>query len=673
MEENNNFVTNQNGSIYGGSPYGSEPQPQTDGTGNSSVYGQQQAQVNDSAKPQESAAAPVQLEKASEPQESAGTPVRLEKTPEPQQTVHNQPILQNGSGYMNQGLPNAGINGNPSGSMNQGMPNPGLNGNGSGYMNQGMPNAGPNGNGSGYYGQPNYQYQPQMQPGLIPVQLQPVKPKKRKTGLFAGMIAAAAVILVIVICVFLSKSRFDGNPEEQLAKGMEIMSEELDAYSNSAFQENALTAFSEIMSGDPAHVNAALSFTDPNAAGSFDNFSIVVDAVTDTANKQAKYDLKVGSSGFYMNLGSIVADDQMLYISAPLVFQDEVYSLDLENFAEDYQNSAWADLLGVEIPENYFELAEMEDDKELEQELSEIFRNFDHQLEDAAEYSLIKEKKDFRIGEKNISCSGVRVTIPQNVYNEAIEEFKNEILASAAYSEFIASYAGMQNYYRYAGDFKTEADETIEELMSIRFEQDYVLDFYMDSKGRIVNIATPYDLEVSSQYTDIDALAVDISFTGEVRALDEIEGGIYVRSGEQVAYLGISRQASVTEALYSEDLSIVLQDNSHENDISFTYINEWNYSDQSYEMQIAIESDGSVMELNADGAYTEMTKDEGYSFRVNNAVLSIDNQDFMIMSGTFEIEPTTEKIEVPESATNLLELTESEIEFLLYDILSAFE
>ncbi|MBO5030311.1 MAG: hypothetical protein J6D08_00245 [Lachnospiraceae bacterium] len=673
MEENNNFVTNQNGSIYGGSPYGSEPQPQTDGTGNSSVYGQQQAQVNDSAKPQESAAAPVQLEKASEPQESAGTPVRLEKTPEPQQTVHNQPILQNGSGYMNQGMPNAGINGNPSGSMNQGMPNPGLNGNGSGYMNQGMPNAGPNGNGSGYYGQPNYQYQPQMQPGLIPVQLQPVKPKKRKTGLFAGMIAAAAVILVIVICVFLSKSRFDGNPEEQLAKGMEIMSEELDAYSNSAFQENALTAFSEIMSGDPAHVNAALSFTDPNAAGSFDNFSIVVDAVTDTANKQAKYDLKVGSSGFYMNLGSIVADDQMLYISAPLVFQDEVYSLDLENFAEDYQNSAWADLLGVEIPENYFELAEMEDDKELEQELSEIFRNFDHQLEDAAEYSLIKEKKDFRIGEKNISCSGVRVTIPQNVYNEAIEEFKNEILASAAYSEFIASYAGMQNYYRYAGDFKTEADETIEELMSIRFEQDYVLDFYMDSKGRIVNIATPYDLEVSSQYTDIDALAVDISFTGEVRALDEIEGGIYVRSGEQVAYLGISRQASVTEALYSEDLSIVLQDNSHENDISFTYINEWNYSDQSYEMQIAIESDGSVMELNADGAYTEMTKDEGYSFRVNNAVLSIDNQDFMIMSGTFEIEPTTEKIEVPESATNLLELTESEIEFLLYDILSAFE
>ena len=643
MEENNNFVTNQNGSIYGDSPYGSQPQPQTDGTGNSSVYGQQQAQVNDSEKPQESAAAPVQLEKASEPQESAGTPVRLEKTPEPQQTVHNQPILQNGSGYMNQGIPNAGINGNP----------------------------------SGYYGQPNYQYQPQMQPGLLPGQLQPVKPKKRKAGVIAGMIAAAAVILVIVICVFLSKSRFDGNPEEQLAKGMEMMSEELDAYSNSAFQENALTAFSEIMSGDPAHVNAALSFTDPNAAGSFDNFSIVVDAVTDSANKQAKYDLKVGSSGFYMDLGSIVTDDQMLYISAPLVFQDEVYSLDLENFAEDFSNSAWADLLGVEIPENYsdslFELAEMEDDKELEQELSEIFSNFDHQLEAAAEYSFIKEKKDFRIGEKNVSCSGVRVTIPQNVYNEAIEEFKNEILASAAYSEFIAGCHDMQSYYGDAGDFKTEADETIEELMSIRFEQDYVLDFYMDSKGRIVNIATPYDLEVSSQYTDIDALAVDISFTGEVRALDETEGGIYVRSGEQVAYLGISRQASVTEALYSEDLSVVLQDNSHENDISFTYINEWDYSDQSYEMQIAIESDGSVMELNADGAYTEMTQDEGYSFRVNNAVLSIDNQDFIIMSGTFEMEPTTEKIEVPESAANLLEMTESEIEFLLYDILSAFE
>ena len=63
------------------------------------------------------------------------------------------------------------------------------------------------------------------------------------------------------------------------------------------------------------------------------------------------------------------------------------------------------------------------------------------------------------------------------------------------------------------------SDALLEDAMSMRLETDYVLDFYFDKQGRIVNISSPADMKT----IDGDLLAVDIQFKGEERVLDVIE------------------------------------------------------------------------------------------------------------------------------------------------------
>ena len=42
----------------------------------------------------------------------------------------------------------------------------------------------------------------------------------------------------------------------------------------------------------------------------------------------------------------------------------------------------------------------------------------------------------------------------------------------------------------------------------------------------------------SSKDSYIESYAIDIDFTGTERALDSIEGGIYVKAGEEILYMG---------------------------------------------------------------------------------------------------------------------------------------
>ncbi len=59
-------------------------------------------------------------------------------------------------------------------------------------------------------------------------------------------------------------------------------------------------------------------------------------------------------------------------------------------------------------------------------------------------------------------------------------------------------------------------------------------------------------------------------------------------------------------------------------------------------------------------------KGEGYTFWLNHGALTIDGEDYLLMTGTIETEPADTTIEVPENATNVLEMSESDIAGLLY-------
>ncbi len=674
MEENNKFETNTDSSGSGSMLYGEEPQQQAEGSGYSSVYGmesQPQAttpvqlakpletepdsqdaaavQVNESSEsatpPQ--VTTPVQLAKPLETEQlpQVTTPVQLAKTssePQPQIMTPQQAVpMQSGQFYQ-----------------------PG----------NGQPN---------YYGQPLNGGQPNqnlMEFGPVqvppPVQGAPaVKTKKNNTGIVAGILCAAAVVIAIVIGALAVKSLFgNGGPRQQLAKGIANMTKEMAAYRSSVADDIGLDALNKLKDTAPVHTNIDFSFTDPNASGSITSINIEVDGVTDYKKKMAEYGLSAGAYGFKMNIGNIVAADNTLYLSAPMVFQKEVYSLELTNLGRDFNNSAWASLVGETLPEDYsvtlFEDANAEDgDGQFgrDNELLKIFQKQGRINAESMKFETIDQKREFTFDGTSAEYGGVRVTMDKDAYNESMEAIRDDVLASEFYDELMKGY--QTSYTGDFGEFREEMDYVIEQLFGLRFEQDPVIDFYLDKKGRIVNISTPEDIAVSGQDLDIEFLAVDIDFAGTERTLDSIEGGIYVQAGDEILYMGISRTASITEDYYSENLTLSMQENNSDDEITFWYANKWGYSDQTFDLQMSIEVPDTSIGIRAEGAFTDIVKGESYTFQLNHGALTMDGEDMLLMTGSIGIEPADNTIEVPENATNVFEMSESDIEDLLYGIM----
>ncbi|MDE6365278.1 MAG: hypothetical protein K2L86_13630, partial [Lachnospiraceae bacterium] len=506
-----------------------------------------------------------------------------------------------------------------------------------------------------------------------PIQGAPApRPIKRRTGLLAGILCAAAVVIVIVVGVLLSKSLFGGSDAKaQLAKGFVNMAKEMAAYHSLAAEDVGLAAFHKMKAEQPIHTNIDVSFTDPNAKGSFSSLDLEIDAVSDYKKKMGEYKVSAGTYGIDMSIGHIVAADNTLYISVPIVFKDKVYSLDLSNLGKDFNNSAWSELLGGKLPEEYaVTLFDSPDtagnikDAGMDSEWYRIISKHGRTVANAMTFETIKDKKTFTLDGADTAYGGVRITVDKDAYNEAAEGICEDILASDFYRE---SKKGYQNIYGIS--YGEDMDKMVEYIFDIRFEQDLMLDFYLDKKGRIVNISTPEDMAVSGEHSGVDSMAVDIDFSGVERALDSIDGGVYMQAGDEIIYMGILRSAEITGEYYTEDLIFSIQEDDSDEEIAFWYTNQWGYEDHTFDLQMGLVADDEQIGLRADGSFADIVKGKGYTFHIDHAAVFSEEEDLLLMTGSITTEQTQNKIEVPKEAENFLEMTAKDIQELFYGAL----
>lgn len=647
MEENNKNEIKENSS--GSALYGTEPQMQEDGNIYSCVYG---TKLESPEPTQQGKPEPVSLSKPAEPEPVLSEPIQLTKPIEPE-PIQPEPVS------LSKPIEPEPTQPEPVSLSKPVVPEP----------VQPQP-AFPQ---QGFTGENAMGFGPVQSPP--PVQGAPApKPKKKKTGLIAGLLCAAAVVIAIGVGVLLVKSLFGDNAKNQLAKGFANMAKEMDAYQDSVAEDIGFAELNKLKKTRPMHTNIDLSFTDPESSGNFNNIGIEIDGVTDYTKKMAEYDLSLGTYGIEMSVGKMVAADNTLYLSAPIIFQDQVYSLNLTNLGRDFNKSAWSEVINETLPEDYsltlFEGTDVTESIKKAGEMGELYALFQKQgkvIAGATKMETLKEKREFSFDGDFAEYGGVQVTVDKDAYNQAMETLCKDILNSNYYTEFMRGY---ETTFR--GDFdeiKEEMDSVIEHMFGTRFEQDIVLDFYLDRKGRIVNISTPEDLAVSSEYTDLDYLAVDIEFSGTERALDCIEGGVYLQAGEEILYFGISRMAEITEESYEEDLTLILQDDRSSDEITLWYASSWGYEDQSYEIQMQMDTPDNSLGLSAEGAYTDIEKGERYTVQVDNAAITIDGENILLMTGSMSTEPAENQIEVPEKSTNILEMSEGDITSLLYGML----
>ncbi len=483
--------------------------------------------------------------------------------------------------------------------------------------------------------------------------------KKNRTGLIVAVVIAVVLVIAAGTAVFFVGRSFGSKPKLRIAAGVKKMTEEMGQYGSSLSEQIEFDTINELRKTETFHTDTDISITVTD--GETTNVEFSVDALTNLSQKKASCDIGIGMYGFHIPFADVAATQDMLYISLPELLKD-TYRVELTTLGEKFNNSEWAMLLETQLPENYSASLFKEDDGTSEsaaEELAAIISKPGEAIKENAVLENIRDKKESR--------SGVRVTVAKEVVNQYMEEFKDDLLASEFYQLYIEKLMNRASDLEEGIRLKAMSDALLEEAMSMRLETDYVLDFYFDKQGRIVNISSPADMKT----TDGDLLAVDIQFKGEERVLDVIEGGIYLKSGDDITYLGIERNANVSETQYNESVKLVLQSDDHDDDMVYSYKNDFNKEDLSFDMELYADLSDGKIRFTADGAFTDIVKGEGYTLRVNNSSLELDDEELCYLSMVLELEPTDENPEIPKDYVDLLDMSAQEIQGMVYEALGS--
>lgn len=483
--------------------------------------------------------------------------------------------------------------------------------------------------------------------------------KKNRTGLAVAVVVAAILVIAAGTAVFFAGRAFGSKPELRIAAGMKKMTEEMEQYGSSLSEKIDFDTINELRKTGTIHTDTDVSITVTD--GETTNVEFSVDALTNASQKKASCDIGIGMYGFQIPFADVAVTQDMLYVSLPELLKD-TYRVDMTTLGEKFNDSEWARLLDTELPENYSATFFKEDDGSSEsaaEELAAIISKPGEAIKENAVLENIKDKKEGR--------SGVRMTVAKEVVNQYMEELRDDLLASEFYQMYIDKLMSKASDLEEGIRLKEMSDALIEDAMSTRLETDYVLDIYFDKDGRIVNISSPVDMKT----TDGGLLAVDIQFKGEERALDVIEGGIYIKSGDEIDYLGIERNAKVSETQYYEAVKLFWQTADHDRDMVYSYENDFNKEDMSFDMELYADLSDGKIRFKADGAFTDVVKGERYTLRVNNSSLEMDDEELCYMSMVMELEPTDEEPEIPKDYIDLLDMSAQEIQGMVYEALAS--
>jgi hypothetical protein len=380
------------------------------------------------------------------------------------------------------------------------------------------------------------------------------------------------------------------------------------------------------------------------------NISLELDCTADLKNSLWDADVGVGAYGFSINLGNLAYSDKNLYVQSRFLGSD-AYRLDFTNFAEDFNNSAWSTMLGTQVPDDMMDIFEglktagnRKYNNVVSESISDIRNNF--------KYSSIKEKKEFELDGKIVKCTGIEVSVEKEYVDSAIDNFID------VWNESYSAY----------GIDKNEFEEKIEKA---RIADDLVFDIYLDSKGRIVNMSTPQDIEFTSNLGEgyIEAISFDLNFTGSEYRADVIKGDIYIKADGEICCINVDRNASVDDEQYDENMFFEVTSDSNDDTYTVSFDDTWDKQNRSFDMTLAMfENDEEEYNIYANGNFDDIVTGNAYTLNLKNLKISSQGENQLIISGKYTYEPTDEVVAIPSNSINILEMTESEIQTMIYSI-----
>ena len=488
--------------------------------------------------------------------------------------------------------------------------------------------------------------------------------KRRNIGIIAGVVVVLLITGISAALIVLNQ------PKVRLARGISKMSKELAAYSNPAARQINRSLLQKNTMKGPHTLKIDMTATFPEN-DTLSMLNMDLEAGCDNEVRQANIDFNLGA--YQMNLvnGTIMVDDNTMYVSVPKLLND-TYRLQLDTLGADYNASAWKDQLGFKVDSDvsidFFtrEDADYTDMKELMDALSEDAQT----LKDTIVVQKASDKASIKTSNKSMQCSGVNITIPKDAMNVFLNSFQEKFMASSMYQQGITKLIEQSSIaYLLEDDIRELVDGQVEDALDIRCMNDISLNLYMDSKGRIVRIMTPQAIECKD--SQIKSMELSADLAGTDRTLDVIEAACKLNTVNGTETYSISRDASVTDEEYKEDLTLDVVGTDNMTALTMRYKNTWKLDTLAFDGRIELESGDEKYKLSVDGSYKDIVEGQSYTLDLDTASLEVDDKALMRIAGTFGIEQGMGEVEIPQDSIELMQMDSTSIYQMFYQMLTA--
>lgn len=527
-------------------------------------------------------------------------------------------------------------------------------------------------------GTPMYAGQP-MQPGQGMAYFQPPIPpsqpvKKKHTGLLIGGILLIAVLVLALIgglfYYFVWRT-----PQRRLARGLINMAKEMQDYGNPVMEEIDLA---EIINNrkDSGSFDLRMNLGLPLLA---DLPTVGLDLVRDydyeAENMQISFDISAYNVALFESRATVIGNT--LYLEIPDVLSHS-YSADLSSLGEDYNNSVWAELFGIQIDDDlrydFFAHSETAEDDSLVQLGRELAEVFVADLAEIGENMVIEESGENKKIERNgktVTCEGILVTLDKDDLEEMVDDMREVILNSDYVEELIDQTIRSVDRYNARGEFKELLKESMEEGFNLELKDDLKICFYLDSRDRILAVET-YD-GIKFKNSRMENLQFFLEFTGSDQTLDNIAGEILLKYDGDEFTIEIEREIELTKDIYGKTFTAAISMEGEREQIEIEYVSSWDIAEKEFDLDFILDAPSDTLSMSAKGAFSEIKKGEAFTFDLGRFNLSANGETLLTLSGSLRLDPLEDSIKAPDDARDFFKLSQFEILELVMELNEVLE
>lgn len=423
------------------------------------------------------------------------------------------------------------------------------------------------------------------------------QPKKKKTGLIAGVSVAAVLIVAVVAGFFAYPSILRsispaGYIEYSQKQTMKVF-EKQDAALNKALGESVVE---KVNSGVASH-KLSIDFSEFSTGE--DEVDAVLQAIKadifatiDNPGKKAYGGLNLDAAGDTVNM-SVFADEDKLVMEVPEEFGLSKVKVEESGIAEKWNNSFMAEIFG-ELDADV-DFADMfKNESSLRETEDKILKDFNEKY-----YDLIKNHSQVKNGGKqNIEELGgsyydMVITADPEAWGEALKETLSEIYSEENLAKM---FAFVPMGATGISDMADEMQDVIDEI-NLR---DFVVHMYMNDKNYCVGYLIDFEGDETGK------ASIGVYFRDSKNLINDVLIDISVtdKDGEENRFRIESKgNHTMADGIFANDTTIEILGAGQESEITFSLCWDSNKKTDNLSLSIGIGADDSTASVKLLGNY----------------------------------------------------------------------